>query len=58
MKELTINHSEVVKIKLTSMMNNKLFWPLFALALLLLFNLVNDPSFFHIEIKNGGRSRH
>ncbi|MGY5449784.1 ABC transporter permease [Agarivorans sp. MS3-6] len=53
MKELTINHSEVVKIKLTSMMNNKLFWPLFALALLLLFNLVNDPSFFHIEIKNG-----
>jgi simple sugar transport system permease protein len=31
----------------------KLFWPLLALALLLLFNLVFTKGFFHIQIKDG-----
>jgi ribose/xylose/arabinose/galactoside ABC-type transport system permease subunit len=36
-----------------SIFKNRLFWPLMALALLFLFNLINDPSFFSLEIKNG-----
>ena len=31
----------------------RLFWPLMALALLLLFNLINDPDFFRINYQNG-----
>jgi simple sugar transport system permease protein len=31
----------------------KLFWPLLALALMLLFNLIFTKGFFHIEIKDG-----
>jgi len=31
----------------------KLFWPLLALALLLLFNLVFTKGFFHVEIRGG-----
>jgi len=31
----------------------RLFWPLLALALLLLFNFVFTPGFFHLEIKDG-----
>jgi simple sugar transport system permease protein len=30
-----------------------LVWPLLALALLLLFNLIDDPRFFQIAVKNG-----
>jgi len=36
-----------------SIPKNRLFWPLIALGLLLLFNLINDPSFFAVEIKDG-----
>ena len=32
---------------------SKLFWPLVALALMLLFNLVFTKGFFHIQIKDG-----
>jgi simple sugar transport system permease protein len=35
------------------MTSSKLFWPLLALALMLLFNLIFTPGFFHIEIKDG-----
>ena len=31
----------------------RLRWPALALALLLLFNLITSPSFFHVEIKQG-----
>ncbi|RKF17478.1 ABC transporter permease [Alginatibacterium sediminis] len=34
-------------------MQSRLFWPIFVLLLLLAFNLINDPSFFAIEIKQG-----
>jgi simple sugar transport system permease protein len=33
--------------------NNNLFWPLVALALVLLFNLVFTPNFFRLEVKDG-----
>lgn len=32
---------------------SNLFWPLLALALILLFNLVFTPGFFHVEIRDG-----
>jgi len=32
---------------------SKLFWPLIMLLVVLLFNLIVDPSFFKIEVKNG-----
>ncbi|MRI31668.1 sugar ABC transporter permease [Endozoicomonas sp. OPT23] len=39
--------------RLSAIRTSKLFWPLAALALLLSFNLITDPSFFAIEYKNG-----
>ncbi|MCK5880853.1 MAG: ABC transporter permease [Sinobacterium sp.] len=39
--------------KIQKIIGNRLFWPLVALALLLLFNAINDPAFFSVEIKNG-----
>lgn len=33
--------------------DNKIFWPLVALLVILLFNLFFTPGFFNIEIKNG-----
>jgi galactofuranose transport system permease protein len=38
---------------LRRVMGAKLFWPVLALALMLLFNLAYSPGFFHIEIKDG-----
>ncbi|GAE31701.1 ABC transporter permease [Halalkalibacter hemicellulosilyticus] len=35
------------------MMKSKLFWPLVMLGLILLLNLVINPSFFVIEVRNG-----
>jgi ribose/xylose/arabinose/galactoside ABC-type transport system permease subunit len=37
----------------TAAVRGTLFWPLAALALLLIFNLIFTPGFFHIEIKDG-----
>lgn len=34
-------------------MNSNLFWPLVALCLVLIFNLIFNPSFFRMEIKDG-----
>lgn len=34
-------------------MKSRIVWPLITLALILLFNLIINPSFFSIEIKNG-----
>ncbi len=36
-----------------SLTNKKLFWPLFALAVLLIFNLFFTPHFFRMEMKEG-----
>jgi simple sugar transport system permease protein len=36
-----------------SLTNKKLFWPLFALAILLVFNLFFTPHFFRLEVKEG-----
>jgi galactofuranose transport system permease protein len=36
-----------------SLRRNKLFWPLVALAVLMLFNLFFTPHFFRVEIKEG-----
>ena len=33
--------------------DNQLFWPLLALALIMLFNLFFTPGFYNIEIKDG-----
>ena len=38
---------------LKSLSRNKLLWPLVALAILLLFNLIFTPHFFRLEIKQG-----
>lgn len=47
-------NSEMPKLqKLQDIIQNRAFWPMFALALLLGFNLIYDPSFFALEIKNG-----
>ncbi|WP_078552344.1 ABC transporter permease [Bacillus alkalicellulosilyticus] len=35
------------------MIQSKLFWPLVVLAAILLFNLIYNPSFFVIEVRNG-----
>ena len=32
---------------------HKLLWPLMALAIILLFNMLFTPGFFHMEIKDG-----
>ena len=46
-----------VKLKKTlsirGIMQKQLFLPIFALILMLLFNLLNTPDFFHISIENG-----
>jgi ribose/xylose/arabinose/galactoside ABC-type transport system permease subunit len=36
-----------------TLMNSKLFWPLVMLFLVLLFNLIVEPNFFRITIKDG-----
>jgi ribose/xylose/arabinose/galactoside ABC-type transport system permease subunit len=36
-----------------TLMHSKLFWPLVMLFVVLLFNLIVEPNFFRIEIKNG-----
>ena len=33
--------------------DSQLFWPLLALALIMLFNLIFTPNFYNIEIKDG-----
>jgi len=38
---------------LARIIRNRLFWPLVGLALVLLFNAVFTPSFFHLEIRDG-----
>lgn len=38
--------------RLTRLTNNRLFWPVLAFALVMLFNLVYSPGFFEIEIKD------
>ncbi|GAB1483283.1 ABC transporter permease [Treponema sp.] len=40
-------------LQIKSFIENKIFWPLVALAILLLFNLFFTPNFFAIEIKDG-----
>lgn len=46
-----------VKLKKTlsirGIMQKQLFLPIFALILMMLFNLLNTPDFFHISIENG-----
>lgn len=48
-----IENKESARIGLKEAMHSRLFWPLVALALLLGFNLIYDPSFFELDIKNG-----
>jgi len=39
--------------QLQQVLHSRLFYPLLALGLLLMFNLITDPSFFAIELKDG-----
>jgi galactofuranose transport system permease protein len=38
---------------LKTFLKSKIFWPLVALVIILLFNLFFTPNFFHLEIKDG-----
>ena len=45
-----MNHSEITWQRIR---DSQLFWPLLALALIMLFNLIFTPGFYDIEIKDG-----
>lgn len=45
-----MNHSEITWQRIR---DSQLFWPLLALALIMLFNLIFTPGFYDIEVKDG-----
>ena len=53
MKTDILDDGESKKFEWKMVLQAKLFWPIFALSLLLIFNIFHDPSFFHLEIKDG-----